>query len=96
MIERDPELAAKVRGADQATFATLAESLGVSCTMAELRSVLARPVDELSDDELSDVAGGLGVVRKYTSACGESSTRLTTCTKITTTTTPKGAVLFRG
>ena len=95
-IESDPELAKKVRSADPAAFEALAASLGLPCTMAELRGVLAKPQASLSDDELEGVAGGLRITRKAAAACGETNTQYTTCTKITTTTTPIGAVFSRG
>jgi predicted ribosomally synthesized peptide with nif11-like leader len=93
LIEGDPELAKKVRSADAAALEALAESLGVPCTMAEFRSVLAKPQAELSEDELAQVAGGLRGFSAGT--CGETNTLLSTCTKITTTTTPTGAAKAR-
>ena len=89
LAEGDPELASKVRSADAAAFEALAESLGVPCTMAEFRLVLAKPQVELSEGELTQVAGGLRAFQAA-GACGENNTLLSTCTKISTTTTPTG------
>jgi predicted ribosomally synthesized peptide with nif11-like leader len=96
-LEGDPKLADRVRNADATAFEALAASLGLPCTLAELRSALANPQASLSDDELEGVAGGLRIAGGRVAACGELNTQLTTCTKISTTTTPTGASrLFRG
>jgi predicted ribosomally synthesized peptide with nif11-like leader len=60
-IATDEAAAAKARAAHEAALLALAKELGYSLSAAELRDAMAdiEDLDELSDDALEGVAGGL-------------------------------------